>query len=223
MIITYHGAAMVKVSHGEWLAVFNPIGHSSEFKSSRFSADLAMVSLNDPAYNGLAEATPPERFCRAGFGGRKPFVIDGPGEYEVAGTFIRGFASPGPGAKINIIFDLALDGKRLVHLGALADPDLPTSVKEELVPVDILFVPIAGSPRSRSGEAGDELLSPRTAYQIALSLNPHLIVPVHYTPETLKQFLKEAGEEGLKTLDKLAVRGKELAENEAAVAVLEPI
>jgi len=204
MIITYHGTAMVKVSHGEWLAVFNPIGHSSESKSSRFGADLVMVSFNDPAYNGVAEAT---------FGGRKPFVIDGPGEYEVAGTFVHGFASPGPDAKINIIFDLALDGKRLVHLGALADSNLPPPVKEELVPVDILFVPIAGG----------ELLNPRSAYQLALSLNPHLIVPVHYTPETLKQFLKEAGEEGLKALDKLAVRGKELAENEAAVAVLEPV
>ncbi len=208
MIITYHGAAMVKVSHGEWLAVFNPIGRSSQSKSSRFGADLVLVSFNDPAYNGVAAVTP----LGAGFGERQPLVIDGPGEYELAGTFVRGFASSGPGAKINTIFDLVLDGKRLVHLGALADSDLPPAVKEELVPVDILFVPIAGG----------ELLSPRTAYQLALSLGPHLIVPVHYTSETLKQFLKEAGEEGLKSLDKLVVRGKELAENEAAVAVLEP-
>lgn len=204
MIITYHGAAMVKVSRGEWLAVFNPVGRSSEFKPSRFGADLALISFNDPAYNGVEEVT---------FGERKPFVIDGPGEYEVAGTFVRGFASAGPGGRINTIFDLALDGKRLVHLGALADSDLPPPVKEELVPVDILFVSIAGG----------ELLNPRTAYQLALSLAPHLIVPVLYTPETLKQFLKEAGEEGVKTLDKLAVRGKELAENEAAVAVLKSI
>ncbi len=202
---------MVKVSHGEWLAVFNPIGRSGESKSSHFGADLAMISLNDPVYNGVEAAT---------FGGRRPFVIDGPGEYEVAGTFVRGFASPGPGTKINTIFDLALDGKRLVHLGVLADSDLPAAVEEELVPVDILFVSIAGSPRF--GEVGGELLAPHQAYQLALSLNPHLIVPVHYTPETLKQFLKEAGEEKIKTLDKLIVRGKELTENEAAVVVLEP-
>ncbi|MBI2100663.1 MAG: MBL fold metallo-hydrolase [Candidatus Vogelbacteria bacterium] len=221
MIITYHGAAMVKVSHGEWLAVFNPIGRLGKSKSSRFGADLAMISLNDPAYNGVEEATPPERFRRAGFGGRRPFVIDGPGEYEVAGAFVRGFASLGPGLKINTIFDLVLDGKRLAHLGALADSDLPAAVKEEMGPVDILFVSIADSPRF--GEAGGKLLNPRSAYQLALTFNPHLIVPVNYTSETLKQFLKEAGEEGIKPLDKLALRGKELTEKEAAVTVLEPI
>ncbi len=210
MIITYHGAGMVKVSQGEWLAVFNPISKDSKFKPSRGGADLALVALNDPSYNGVDEAT---------FGDRTPFVIDGPGEYEMAGTFIHGFESSGPAAggvnpdsKINTIFDLALEGKRLVHLGALTDVELVPDTKEALLPIDILFVPV-GAP----------LLTPAAAYRLATSLNPRLIIPVSYTSESLKQFLKEAGEEGLKPVDKLVIKGKELAEKEGEVLVLEAV
>ncbi len=203
MIITYHGVGMVKVAQGDWVAVFNPISRESKLKPTRFGADLALVALNDPSYNGIEEVT---------FGERKPFVIDGPGEYEVAGTFIHGFASIGPNKKINTIFDLALDGKRLVHLGALADENLTPAVKEELVPVDILFVPI-----------DESLLAPREAYRLALTLNPRLIIPINYTESSLKQFLKEAGEEGTKPIDKLVIKGKELAEKEAEVIVLEAV
>ena len=178
MIITYHGAGMVKVAHGEWVAVFDPIGRSAEFKSSRFGADLALVSFNDPLYNGVAEVT---------FGNRRPFVVDGPGEYERAGTFIRGFAAAGPEGKINTVYDLMLDGKRLVHLGALTRADLPDSIKQELMSMDILFAPV-GEPR----------LAAPLAYQLALALNPCVIIPVHHTRETLRQFLKEAGGEEIK-------------------------
>ncbi|MEK7585373.1 MAG: MBL fold metallo-hydrolase [Patescibacteria group bacterium] len=203
MIITYHGAGMVKVSQGEWLAVFNPISKESKFKPSRGGADLALVALQSPDYNGVDEAT---------FGERAPFAIDGPGEYEVAGTFIHGFESVGPDDKINTIFDLALEGKRLVHLGALANAEIAADTKEALLPIDILFVPV-GAP----------LLTPAAAYRLAIALNPRLIIPVNYTPESLKQFLKEAGEEGLKAVDKLVIKGKEIAEKEGEVLVLEAV
>lgn len=210
MIITYHGAGMIKVAHGEWLAVFNPIGRAAvpdgrqaDLRPRRFGADLALVSLDDPAGNGVKEVT---------FGGRRPFVVDGPGEYEQAGTFIRGFASKGPESKINTVYDLAIDGKHLVHLGALADPNLSPAVKEGLVPVDILFMPV-GQPR----------LAARTAYQLALTFNPRVIIPVYYTRETLKQFLMEASEEEVKPLDKLGIKGKELADKEAEIVVLEAV
>ncbi|HEY4524675.1 MAG TPA: MBL fold metallo-hydrolase [Candidatus Paceibacterota bacterium] len=203
MIITYHGAGMVKVSHGDWVAVFSPIGGESKLKPNRFGADLALVPLNDPWYNGVAELI---------FGERQPFVINSPGEYERLGTFIHGLATAGPAGKINTIYSLVVDGKNLVHLGALIDAELPPPVKEELAAVDILFVPLAGPA------AGG--LTPRAAYQLALALNPHLIIPVNYTPETLKQLIKEAGAEGVAPGDKLVIKDKDLIAKEAELAVL---
>ena len=203
MILTYHGAGMVKISHGDWVAVFNPIGQKSELKPNRFGADLALVSLNDPLYNGVAELV---------FGERQPFIIDGPGEYERLGTFIHGLATAGPNGKINTVYSLTVDGKNLVHLGALIDPELPPVAKEELGTADILFVPL--------GDSATGGLIPRAAYQLALTLNPHLIIPVNYTAETLKQFIKEAGAENQPALDKLVIKDKDLTAKEGELAVL---
>ncbi len=191
---------MIKVQQGERVVVFNPLGRDSGLKPVRFGADLALVSVSLPLANGVEEVT---------FGDRRPFVVDGPGEYEVAETFIRGFSSSGPEQKINTIYDLIIDGKRLVHLGMLADKELTLAVKEELTPVDILFVGL-----------DQAALPPRLAYQLALSLNPHLIIPVNYSPATLASFLKEAGEDAVQPLDKLTIKGRELLEKEAEVVVL---
>jgi len=201
MIITYHGVEMVKVSHGDWVAVFNPISaKATEAKPSRFGADLALVSINDPAYNGVAEVT---------FGERQPFVIDGPGEYERQDFFIHGFASTGLGGKQNSIFDLVIDGKRLLHLGALTDASALSNLLEDLVPVDILFIGLGGL-----------LINPAEAYKLALSLAPKVIVPLPQDDSSLKQFLKEAGSEEVKPIDKLVVKNKELLEQEETVVVL---
>jgi len=197
MIITCHGAGMVKVSHGDLVVVFNPISRDSTLKPTKFGADLALISFNDPLYNGVEELV---------FGERRPFVIDGPGEYERLGTFIHGFPSVGPEGKINTIYSLIVDGKRLVHLGVLASAELTPEVKAELAAADILFVPVTGLAR---------------AYQLALTLNPHLIIPVNFTPDLLKKFIKEAGAEEVKPIDKLVVKGKDLVNKEAELVVLE--
>jgi len=199
MIITYHGAGMVKVSHGDLVAVFNPIGRDSILKPTKFGADLVLISLNDPLYNGAEEMV---------FGERRPFVVDSPGEYERLGTFIHGYASAGPEGKINTIYSLSVDGKRLVHLGALADAELAPEVKAELATPDILFVPIEGLAR---------------AYQLASVLNPRLIIPINFTPDLLKKFIKEVGAEEVKPIDKLVVKGKDLVGKEAELVVLEVI
>lgn len=190
---------MVKISHGEWVAVFNPISRESNLKSSRFGADLALVSLNHPLYNGTDELV---------FGERNPFVIDGPGEYERMETFVHGFASSGPNGKINTVYSLLVDGKRLVHLGALTDSELAPETKAALAAPDILFVPVEGLPR---------------ASELASMLNPHLVIPVNFTAGTLKQFIKETGAETVKPTDKLVVKGKELADKEAELVVLEAV
>src|SRR3989338_8117831 len=84
MIITYHGADFFKVSFGDMTIAVNPISKDSKFKNTRFGSDITLVSINSAEHNG-AETT--------SRGDKEPFLIDGPGEYEVSGVFIKGFLS----------------------------------------------------------------------------------------------------------------------------------
>ncbi|MBX4211005.1 MBL fold metallo-hydrolase [Candidatus Parcubacteria bacterium] len=82
MVITYHGAEFFKVQFGDTVIAYNPISKDSKQKTTRFGADIVLSSLNHPDFNGIDNAT---------HGDRNPFVITGPGEYEVKGIFIKGF------------------------------------------------------------------------------------------------------------------------------------
>lgn len=76
--------------------------------------------------------------------------------------------------------------------------------------IDILFLPIGG----------DGVLSPEEAYKLAVSLEPRVIVPIHYDKDSLKTFLKESGEENIKPVDKLTLRKKDIAGKEGEIVVL---
>jgi hypothetical protein len=203
MIVTYLGQAFVKVQLGDLALAFNPVSKDSDAKISRFGADLALVSLDVPEANGVESVT---------YANKSPFVIDGPGEYERGGIFIRGFASEGEGASQNTIYTLTIDGINLCHLGLLKNPSLPADTIEELGVIDLLFVPIGDN----------QVLSPKEAAKLATALEPKMIVPVMTDLDdgsALKLFLKEAGGEAT-VLDKLTIKRKDLEGKEEAVVVL---
>src|SRR3989344_6269327 len=137
MVISHYGLGMVKVQQGETVLVFNPIDQVSkerpDLKTLKFGADVALVSLNDPAYNGISNAAR---------GDRVPFSATGPGEYEIGGVFVKGFDTAGPEAKINTAYSVGFEQLRLLHLGALTDPKLSDKLAEGVGAVDILFVPV---------------------------------------------------------------------------------
>ena len=53
-------------------------------------------------------------------------------------------------------------------------------------------------------------MSPAEAYKFAVSLEPSIIVPMNFDGTSLKSFLKEGGSEGLKPIEKLTVKKKDL-------------
>ena len=64
---------------------FNPVNKSSKSDiTARFGADLAFITTNHPLYNGVEQLT---------YGDRVPFVISGPGSYEIKEIFIKGILS----------------------------------------------------------------------------------------------------------------------------------
>jgi L-ascorbate metabolism protein UlaG (beta-lactamase superfamily) len=202
MVISYYGAGMVKVVQGETTAVFNPIAESPNYKPVKFGADLALVSLKDKRYNGTDNAAR---------GDRVPFVVDGPGEYEVGGIFIKGFGTAGPKEKINTVYSVVLEGTNLVHLGALSQEEIPAKIIEELGSIDVLFVPIGN----------DQMLSPKAAAKLATNLGSRLVIPVDYDSEDqLKTFLKEFGTDKPEVLESLTLKRKDILDKEGEVVVI---
>ena len=214
MIITYHGADFFKLSFGDTTIAVNPISKDSKLKGARFGANITLVSLNSPEYNG-ADVT--------SRGDKESFLISGPGEYEVSGVFIKGFLSKSNyGAKdgsekINTIYIVSLEGMNICFLGALSDTNLSAEAKEAIEEVDILVVPIGG----------DGVLDAATAHKLAVQFEPKLIIPSHFgevgDAGALKKFLKEAGEESVKPIDKLTLKKKDLEGKEGDVIVLEQV
>lgn len=204
MVISYAGGECFKVSQGDLTLSFNPPAKESTLASAKFGADIALVSLDHPDFNG------PEN---AAFGERQPFVIEGPGEYEIKDVAVRGFATPATYDKkqtINTVYSVALEGMNLCFLGALSNAELPASAKSELDDIDVLFLPVGGS----------DVLGHAQAYKLAVQLEPKVIIPMHYDAASLKAFLKEAGAEGTKAEEKLTIKKKDLDGKEAEVVVL---
>lgn len=210
MVITYHGGSCVKVSVGDTTIGCNPSSKNSEFKTARFGATVALSSLNHPDFNGTEQLS---------YGEKEPIVISGPGEYEVGGMFIRGIGVPtiyDKKERINTIYKVQFEDIDLCFLGAIHNiSSLSNSISEKIGNVEILFLPIGGG----------DILSATDAYKVALSIEPSIIIPVHYDTNKktqLDNFLKESGSESEKT-DKLTIKKKDLLEKEGEVIVIKPI
>ena len=208
MIITYQGVEFFKVQFGDTILAFNPISKESKFKNTRFFADVALVSANHPDFNGVENLS---------YNGKDPLVISGPGEYETKGVFVKGFQSKtlyGKAEKINTVYTVILEGMTLCFLGALADEKLSPEFMEAIEDIDVLFLPIGG----------EGVLDVAKANKLAVTLEPKIIIPMHYgevgVDGALKKFLKEAGEEGVKAIDKLTLKKKDLEGKEGEVVIL---
>jgi L-ascorbate metabolism protein UlaG (beta-lactamase superfamily) len=209
MIITYYGAEFVKLQFGETVIGIDPISKESKFKSGRFSADLGLVSAKHKDFSGVEALA---------FGDKTPFVVEGPGEYEISGVTIKGYNSKSKyeGADLyNAIYFINFEDMKICHVGALSDTELGTEAKENLEDIDILFVPIGG----------EGLLTPDKAYKLCVELSPKIIIPLFAEDndgKNLKAFLKEAGAEDVKPIDKLTLKKKDLEGKDGEIMVLSP-
>jgi len=204
MILTYHDGACIKASAGDTTIVFGPVSKQSQtFKPANFGADIAFVSLNHPDMNGGHEVAR---------GDREPFVITGPGEYEVSDITAAGFPSVstyGGKQRINTIYSIHFDGLSVLYLGACGEALLPKEVLEMDAP-DVLIIPVGGNGS----------LSTADAQKIAVKLEAKIVIPVLYDDKSLKTFLKEAGAEGVKPVDKLTIKPRDLVGKESETVIL---
>ena len=213
MVITHHGGQCFKVTFGDLTLAFDPIAKGASLSAVRFGADIALVSRDHPDMNGIEEVT---------YGEKEPFAITGPGEYERQGIVIQGFLSKskyglakGETEAINTVYSVELEDMTLVHLGALSDTELSKEARESIDEIDVLFVPVGG----------DGVLSPAEAAKLAVTLEPRIIIPMHWSgmgaPKSLDAFLKEEGGT-VEKIDKLTLKKRDALTKDGAIIVLQP-
>ena len=211
MVITYGGLEFFKVQSGNLTIVFNPVSKESKLKITppRFKADIALVSLNNPDFNGVQSLS--------GKDDKETFVIDGPGEYEVQDVFVKGFqtvSNYGGKESINTVYKVIMEGINICFLCALGDKNIDDKILGEIDDTEILFIPIGG----------DEVLSASEAYKLAVKIAPNVIIPTHFDVSSdknaLSKFLKEEGVNKVAPLDKLTTKKSLLATQSGEIIVL---
>jgi len=155
-------------------------------------------------------------------------LIETPGEYEVAGTFVYGVKTyhdtkQGKDRGDNTIFQIVMDGYNLLHLGDLGH-ELTTETLEKISDIDVLMIPVGGT----------YTIDAKTAVKVISSVEPSIIIPMHYQTkdltglkdklDDLKVFLEEMGVEdnGVKRVEKLTVKTKSDIPEESEVYILSP-
>ncbi|MFT7507459.1 MAG: L-ascorbate metabolism protein UlaG (beta-lactamase superfamily) [Acidimicrobiales bacterium] len=204
MVITHHGGQCFKVSFGDTTLAFDPISKKSKLSPVKFGSDVAFISMHHPDFDGAEQVA---------HGNKQPFVVNGPGEYEIGDVTARGYGiktTYDNVDKYNTIYQVRLEGMNIVFLGALGSPDIDPKILGELGDIDILFVPIGG---------GDVLEVPQ-ASKLAVKLEAKCVIPMHYDKNALDAFLKEEGSQNGKPQDKLTLKKKDVAEMTGEVAVL---
>ena len=208
MEINWYGYSCFRlVERGMAAVVTDPFDHKEVgLNPLRLKADIVTISRNMPAHNFVAAVK------------SDPYVITGPGEYEIGGVFITAVETNGGSLQDpelrNILTVIDIEGLTVVHLGALRKVPTQTQV-EALGPVHIALVPV-----------GDALSAAKAAEVINL-LEPNIVIPMQYSIpgatlklEPLSKFLKEMGLSTVETEDSYKVAGKSGLPEETRVVIL---
>ena len=210
MDVTWLGHGCFRLRGRGAAVVTDPYPPSLGPKLPRLEADLVTISHQHENHAYVQTVV------------RDPYVISGPGEYEVAGVTVTGMPTfhddrRGEVHGRNTVYVIELDDVRVCHLGdlghALTDEQLET-----IANVDVLLVPVGG---------GKTLDAARGA-EVVRQVEPRLVVPMHYSLPSVKtelepveRFLKEMGVTEADPLTRLSVQSSS-GEAETRVVVLEP-
>jgi L-ascorbate metabolism protein UlaG (beta-lactamase superfamily) len=182
MDIFWMGHSCFRIKGKEAVLFTDPFDPGRGIALDKTSAQIVTVSHPHPGHSNAAGVV----------GG--PRVVKGPGEYEVAGVLITGistFHDDEQGAKRgkSTVYVIEMEGLRLCHLGDLGH-GLSNQQIGEIGDVEVLMVPVGGG----------NTIDAAAAAQIVRTLEPRIVLPMHYRTDLLSQglepvdvFLQEMG------------------------------
>jgi len=210
MEIVWYGHACFRLRGRGSAVVTDPFHSSLGYELPRFTGTVVTVSHSHPHHNET-------RAVRGG-----PYVVTGPGDYEVGGVFITGVRTNGdpksaPPEQRNTAYLIEIEDVVICHLGNLHD--MPSQQQaEDLGPIDVLLLPVGGK----------SALTPARAAEVVGLIEPGIVVPMMYkTPGleadlgTVTRFLTEMAVDKKAPEELLKITKSDVPEN-TTVRLLEP-
>lgn len=221
MHIIWHGQAcfqnIVSQNKGEQVRiVIDPFSEEIGLRLPKLEADILLITHCHYDHNNVKAVN------------GHPFLIEGPGEYEIKEIYIEGIAAfhddkNGKERGANTIYTIEAEGMRICHLGDLGQKELTPDQLERVGDVDILMIPVGGV----------YTIDGRGATKIISQIEPRIVIPMHYhlpklNPpaggklEGVDKFLREMGRKSVEPQPKLLIKKKDLPEEETKIVVLKP-
>ena len=186
MDITYLGHSSFRIKGKNAVVVTDP--YSLEKSGIKFpkhvAADIVTVSHDHSDRSAVREIE------------GNPYIIQGPGEYEVKGVGVIGMSTGE-----HTVYRFEIDGVSIVHLGK-PDHALTAAQVDALDGVDILMVPVSDG-----------------AISVISEIEPSVVLPMMYTSDQLRAFLKEIGKEEVTGQPKLSTTKDKIPEQMQVVVL----
>lgn len=213
MEITYIGHSCFVIKGSQLTVITDPYDPKIGLKEPKLSCDVVTISHDHFDHNYVNALS------------NYRLMINGPGEYELSGSFIYGYPSfhddkNGTERGKNTIYSIEIDGFTIVHLGDLGHL-LDKDTLEKLPNVDVLLIPVGGT----------YTIDAKDASKVIASLEPYYVIPMHYSVPNLMfkdellgvdKFLNEMGVEEPKKVSKFVLTKKIDSDAETEVIVLNP-
>ena len=215
MHIIWHGQACFEIiasrQKGEQVSIcLDPFSEEIGLKPPSLSSDIVLVTHQHFDHNNKKTIK------------GEPFIIEGPGEYEIKGVFVKGITSwhdnsQGEERGKNVIYIIEAEDLRLCHLGDLGQKELSEEQIEQIGDIDILMAPVGGVYTINGVEAS----------KIISQIEPRIVIPMHYLLPKLKakldkvdKFLSAMGVKSAEPQPKLLIKKKDILQEETKIVVL---
>lgn len=209
MQIQYFGLSSFKLSSKDKTSIIDPFSKESGLTPPRGNADLLILSEPSNELYSYTQSV-----------SGNPFMVNGPGEYDVREHTITGIPVRSKDGKIVTIYLIEIEGIKILTLSHIKELNLKEDEIEDIGDVDIMIVPIGGG----------DVMDYDTAAKAVNLIEPKIVIPSSYKMNGLKtdfaseeKFIKELGGKS-ESLEKISIKKKELAEDAPTkIILLEPL
>ena len=200
MEIQYYGANCVKITDNKNSVVIDDNLTSLGLKKVASSSDIILYTRSNPD-------------------NEEGFLINGPGEYEIADLSIKGIATKAHiDQEMVTLYSINIDDYNIGVVGHI-DANLSDDQLEELGIIDVLLIPVGGHGYTLDAEE---------AVSIIKKIEPKIVIPTHYADNSIKyevpqaeidEFLKALGVSDPEQRDSLTLKEKELNDNPKVIVL----
>ena len=207
MTISWFGLSSFKITGKDITIITDPFGKTTGLSAVRGAADVIICS------------NPNLDWCNnfSSISGT-PFLVSGPGEYDIKEAFIIGTPADNKDLGSTTIYAIEIEGIRIAFMGPIKQSALTDEQKNVFEGADIVLVPIGGK----------QILDFESAAKIATQMEPFIIIPHSFKISGLElnldkvdKFLQEMGGKHTEE-EKLTLKKKELVGEQTSLVVLTP-